>query len=289
MRENAMKFLKYFMTIPLGYLILSLARGFSLTVFQFYIPTPLDDIIYVALDILAVLLFVYLYNKYILKQQWSDIYVCKPLPQLKWVAAAVILSTFVLGCCLFLTEGTFAKENLSVEKTISIVSTTILSTGLRAAVTEEVVFRGFIFGSLEKWKGTKAAVVASAVLFAAMHFGNIDISNTYNVISLVVAISITGCAFALIVLETGSIWSGVAFHAIYNIISGDTDILHVSTDQMFPAVWSYTPVREYRWITGIAGSSDIETGLPAMIGFIIVSMAALYFIKKKQRKEVSGV
>jgi ascorbate-specific PTS system EIIC-type component UlaA len=51
---------------------------------------------------------------------------------------------------------------------------------------------------------------------------------------------------------------------------------------MFPAVWSYTPVREYRWITGIAGSSDIETGLPAMIGFIIVIMIALYFIKKKR-------
>jgi membrane protease YdiL (CAAX protease family) len=282
MKENAMKF-KYLMTIPLGYLILFLAQEFSLTVFRFYIPTPLDDILYVALDILVVLLFVYLYNKYILKQQWSDISVCRPLPQLKWVAAAVLLSTFVLCCCLFLTEGTFAKENLSVEKTISVVSTTILSTGLRAAVTEEVVFRGFIFGSLKKWKGTKFAVVVSAVLFAVMHFVNIDISNVHNVVSLVVAITIIGCAFALIVLETGSIWSGVAFHAIYNIISGDTDILHVSTDQTFPAVWSYTPVKEYRWITGIAGSADIETGLPAMIGFIIVIIVALYFIKKKQR------
>jgi membrane protease YdiL (CAAX protease family) len=276
------KKLKYLMTIPLGYLILSLAREFSLTVFRFYIPTPLDDIIYVALDILAVLLFVYLYNRYVLKQQWSDIFVCKPLPQLKWMTAAVLLSTFVLCCCLFLTEGTFAKENLSVEKTISIVSTTILSTGLRAAVTEEVVFRGFIFGSLKKWKGTKPAVVSSAVLFAAMHLVNIDTSNVHRVISILVAITIIGCAFALIVLETGSIWSGVAFHAIYNIISGDTDILHVSTDQVFPAVWSYTPVREYRWITGIAGSDDIETGLPAMIGFIVVIIAALYFIKKKR-------
>jgi membrane protease YdiL (CAAX protease family) len=270
------------MTIPLGYLILSLARNFSLSVFKFYIPTPLDDIIYVSLDILAVLLLVYLYNKYALKQQWSDIYVCKPAPQLKWVAAAVILSTFVLGCCLLLTEGTFAKENVSAEKTISIVSTTILSSGLRATVTEEVVFRGFIFGALKKWKGTRVAVVVSAILFAAMHFVNIDITNAYNVVSLIVAITIIGCAFSLIVLETGSIWSGVAFHAIYNIISGDTDILHVSTEQTFPAVWSYTPVKEYRWITGIAGSTDIETGLPAMLGFVVVIIAALYFIKKKQ-------
>jgi membrane protease YdiL (CAAX protease family) len=271
------------MTIPLGYLILSLARNFSLTIFRFNIPTPLDNIIYVALDILTVLLFVYIYNKYILKQQWSDIYICKPAPKLKWVVAAMLLSTFVLCCCLFLTEGTFAKENLSVEKTISIVSVTILSTGLRAAVTEEVVFRGFIFGSLRKMIGNKFAVVISAFLFAAMHFVNIDITNIPNLISLTVAITIIGCAFALIVLETGSIWSGVVFHAIYNIISGDTDILHVSTDQTFPAIWSYTPIKEYRWITGIAGSNDIETGLPAMIGFSIIIIVALYLIKKKKQ------
>jgi membrane protease YdiL (CAAX protease family) len=199
------------------------------------------------------------------------------------VVTAILLSTFVLCCCLFLTKGTFSKGNLSTEKTISIVSTTILSTGLRAAVTEEVVFRGFIFGSLRKIKGNKFAVVISAVLFAAMHFVNIDITNIPNVISLTVAITIIGCAFALIVLETGSIWSGVVFHAIYNIISGDTDILHVSTDQTFPAIWSYTPIKEYRWITGIAGSNDIETGLPAMIGFTIVIIVALYLIKKKKQ------
>lgn len=278
-----MKF-KYLMTIPLGYLFLSYARDFSLIIFRYNIPTPLDNIIYVCLDILVVFFFVFLYNKYILKEQLSDIYVCRPAPRLKWVAAAILLSTFVLCCCLFLTEGTLVKENLSVEETVEVVSTTILSGGVRAAVTEEMIFRGFIFNSLRKMKGPKTAVMVSSILFAAMHLVNINIFSIYNVISLLIAISIIGCAFALIVLETGSIWSGVAFHAIYNILSGDMDILHVSTNQMFPAVWSYTPVKEYRWITGIIGSDDIETGFPAMAGFIIVIIAALYSIKKKKRQ-----
>ena len=47
--------IKYLLTIPLGYLILSLSRKFSLTVFRYNIPLPLDEIIYVSLDILAVL------------------------------------------------------------------------------------------------------------------------------------------------------------------------------------------------------------------------------------------
>ena len=69
---------------------------------------------------------------------------------------------------------------------------------------------------------------------------------------------------------------------VQNIISGDLDILHVSVNQGFPAFWTYTPVRENRWITGIIGSDDIETGLPAMIGFIIVIIIALKSIEKKK-------
>lgn len=278
--------IKYLLTIPLGYLFLSFARNFSLTIFRTHIPTPLDNMIYVCLDILAVCFLVFLYNTYILKGRWQDIYVCRPVPRLKWVAAAILLSIFILCCCLFLTEGTFVKEKLTKEQFMEVISITLLSDGLRAGITEELIFRGFIFGSLRKMKGTKTAVVVSSVFFAAMHLVNIDISNIYNVIRLLTAISIVGCAFALIVLETGSIWSTVAFHAIYNILSGDTNIIHVSTEQLFPAIWSYTPVREYRWITGIIGSNDIETGLPAMAGFIIVGIVALYLIKKKNRQAV---
>ena len=262
--------LKYFMTIPLGYLILFFSQRFGLYESRYDMPVLLEEFIYVSLDIFAVLFFVYLYNKYVLKEQWSDIYVCRPAPSMKWIIIALLLSTGVLCCCIFLTKGTFAKGD------------TILSGGPRAGITEEVVFRGLIFGSLRKACGSKIAVIGSAILFAAMHLVNIDTSNLYNEISLLIAITIVGIAFALIVLETGSIWSGVVFHGVYNIISGDLDILHVSVNQGFPAFWTYTPVREYRWITGIIGSDDIETGLPAMIGFIIVIIIALKSIEKKK-------
>lgn len=274
--------LKYFMTIPLGYLILFFSQRFGLYQSRYDMPVLLEKFIYVSLDIFAVLFFVYLYNKYVLKEQWSDIYVCRPAPSMKWIIIAFLLSTGVLCCCIFLTKGTFAKGDFSRESVIGAVSNTILSGGPRAGITEEVVFRGLIFSSLKKACGSKIAVIGSAVLFALMHLVNIDTSNLYNVISLLIAITISGIAFALIVLETGSIWSGVVFHGVYNIISGDLDILHVSVNQGFPAFWTYTPVREYRWITGIIGSDDIETGLPAMIGFIIVIIIALKSMEKKK-------
>lgn len=277
--------LKCLMTIPLGYLILAFSRNLSLRVFRYGLPSPVDEFIYVGIDVLAVIFLVYLYNQYVLKLQWRDIYVCRPAPRTKWVFIAVLLSSVVLCCCLFLTQGTLVRGDVSREKAIDLFFNTVLGGGLRAAVTEEIIFRGLIFSSLQKVKGTKIAIIGSAVLFAAMHLVNIDITNIHNVISLLVAITIVGCAFSLIVIETGSIWSGVAFHGIYNIISGDMDILHVSAAESFPSIWLYKMDREYRWITGIIGSDDIETGLPAMIGFIIVIIVALYLIKKKQSKK----
>ena len=179
--------LKYFMTIPLGYLILFFSQRFGLYESRYDMPVLLEEFIYVSLDIFAVLFFVYLYNKYVLKEQWSDIYVCRPAPSMKWIIIALLLSTGVLCCCIFLTKGTFAKGDFSRESVIGAVSNTILSGGPRAGITEEVVFRGLIFGSLRKACGSKIAVIVSAILFAAMHLVNIDTSNLYNVISLLSA------------------------------------------------------------------------------------------------------
>ena len=69
--------LKYFMTIPLGYLILFFSQRFGLYQSRYDMPVLLEEFIYVSLDIFAVLFFVYLYNEYVLKEQWSDIYVCR--------------------------------------------------------------------------------------------------------------------------------------------------------------------------------------------------------------------
>lgn len=93
--------LKYFMTIPLGYLILFFSQRFGLYESRYDMPVLLEEFIYVSLDIFAVLFFVYLYNKYVLKEQWSDIYVCRPAPSMKWIIIALLLSTGVLCCCIF--------------------------------------------------------------------------------------------------------------------------------------------------------------------------------------------
>lgn len=76
-------------------------------------------------------------------------------------------------------------------------------------------------------------------------------------------------------------------NCVYNILSGDLDIFHIAfgdpTDisNINPHIWTYTPIEEARWIRGISGSCDVETGLPAMIGFLLVIFFAYKSLKKK--------
>lgn len=276
--------IKYLLSIPLGYFILSLSQSFGNSVYRSDLPAWSAQVIYMCLDIFAVAFLVYLYNRYILKGTWSELSVCRPLPRPRWIAAALILSFTVLGCCILLTDGTWTSGRLSTAEALERIFDAVLYGGICAGVTEEMIFRGLMLGSLEKACGTKIAIPVSAFCFAVMHYGNID-PTPGNVVSLLVSITVIGCAFALITKETGSIWSAALFHGLYNLISGDMDIVHIAspkTDRISTALWTYTTDREYRRITGIAGSEDIETGLPALIGFALMIFLALYWIKKKQ-------
>jgi uncharacterized protein len=76
---------------------------------------------------------------------------------------------------------------------------------------EEWVFRGYVYHALrERWhRGT--AVMASSLLFAALHGANPDFSavallNTF----------LAGAVFAFLVERSGSLWSAVLAHGLWN-------------------------------------------------------------------------
>lgn len=264
-----------------AYVIWEQIRAFALVAFSLCSVSPWYEILYVSLNILGIIVAVYLYAKYIMKVELSEMYMGKPLPSLKWCITAVLMPTAVCAFYLIFVEGVFAKGDITESQMIHAVCVTLLSQGLRAAVTEEIIFRGMMFYTLKKEFGTVFGILTSSVLFATIHLGNIDTSDWRKVVSILVATTAAGVMLALVTYESGSIWSSVVIHAIYNILSGDGQILHVSTEQVFPAVWTYTLRSRNRLLTGIQGTSDLETGLPAFCGIVIVAVMALYFIRKK--------
>ncbi len=97
-----------------------------------------------------------------------------------------------------------------------------ISTVVFAPVFEETFFRGFLFVGLRNSRvGPFWTVIITAVTFAALH------SLQYDFFSLI-AILVLGLTFGLVRLFTKSLWSTIALHAAWNLMSMIGIALYVS-------------------------------------------------------------
>lgn len=116
--------IKAMLTLVMGYFIYECAL--SIRVDKYPIPSILKGYIgTLVINLLAVFFLVYVYNTYVLKQTFKDIYVCKLLPVKKWVIVAFVLSISVFLCCICFIDGTWVKEELTKEQMISAIAYTI--------------------------------------------------------------------------------------------------------------------------------------------------------------------
>ena len=76
---------------------------------------------------------------------------------------------------------------------------------------EELVFRGFLFGSLERMHGTAIALLGSSAIFAALHGAQYG----WQWPQLVV-LGLVGCAFGVVRIRSGSTMASTIVHASYN-------------------------------------------------------------------------
>ncbi len=88
-----------------------------------------------------------------------------------------------------------------------------IATVVFAPVFEESFFRGFLFVGLRNSRvGTFWTVIITAVTFAGLH------SLQYDLFSLI-AILVLGLTFGVVRLVTNSLWSTIALHAAWNLMS----------------------------------------------------------------------
>ena len=161
--------------IAIAFILIQLTDEFSIA-FAYGIceKNPYVRILYVTFAILSLLTMIYLYTKYIIRIQMQDLFLGMPLPKKKWCITAVLMPVLICLFYIFFTKGTFEKGNLTYKEIIDVVTISILSSGIKAAVTEEIVFRGMILRLLQNTFGKKCAVFVSSFLFAVYHFDGID-------------------------------------------------------------------------------------------------------------------
>jgi membrane protease YdiL (CAAX protease family) len=81
-----------------------------------------------------------------------------------------------------------------------------------APVSEETLFRGFIFGGLRRWKGFWPAAIISGAMFGLAHAGGADI--TY-----LLPLAVFGFGLALLYEITKSIYPGIYLHCLNNCLA----------------------------------------------------------------------
>ena len=87
--------------------------------------------------------------------------------------------------------------------------TVVLVAVVAAPLTEELVFRGCLYGVIRQAAGRHAAIAVSAVLFALIH------AHAPSIPGLI----LLAVALALLYEATGSLWAPVALHAAFNAFS----------------------------------------------------------------------
>lgn len=76
-----------------------------------------------------------------------------------------------------------------------------------APLTEELVFRGYLYGVIKKYGGQVAGMLTSALLFAAVHHN----------LPAMPALAILAVGLTLAYEITGSLWAPIVMHMLFNL------------------------------------------------------------------------
>lgn len=236
-------------------------------------------LIYAILAYILVWLFC---TKY-LKEELAAFCIPKCRIQLKWAVAAVLLPVLVSAVYL-LFPGSYESRPLDSGTKLAFVTRGIFLAGVGAGIVEELLFRGLLMNVVIKKCGRAVGILAPSVLFASLHIIGMNFS-LLSCVQVMAAGTMVGVMFSLITLEGRSVWNSAIVHGVWNmiIIGGG---LTVGTELNEYSVSSY--VLETRAFLLTGGEFGIESSVIAIVGYIVVSLAAVWMIRRRGRQEQNG-
>ena len=90
---------------------------------------------------------------------------------------------------------------------------TLLVIAVGAPLSEELLFRGFLFSGLSKSRlGLWGTAILTSLAWTALHAG-------YSIFGLLEVLMI-GLYFSWLLIRTGSLWVTIFCHAVYNTVVG---------------------------------------------------------------------
>lgn len=240
-------------------------------------PQSVGAIISTVLHIGLLIFILSLYRKKVLRISLRDCRICKPQKVVVWIICAIMLPLSVACFFIFFASGNFAVSSLTAGQIINQIFIGFFFWSVRAAITEEVLFRGFIMPVLEIRWGKAIAILVPSILFALTHLLNMENFSFISVMMLIVSGTSVGVMFSLITYQSGSIWPSAIVHCIWNLffLGG---ILSIGASHGETDIITYTLHSNSILLTG--GEYGAEASVPAIAGYIIVIFIALVLCKK---------
>ena len=146
-----------------------------------------------------------------------------------------------------------------------------------AAVSEEYVFRGYIFNkTLKDYKNPMFAIMFNSIIFGLLHIFNDGAS-----VLTILGTFLVGVMWSLFTYYSGTIWEAIAFHTMWNytqtFIYGLPNSGNVSIYSIFKVVDSSSGIA-YNKVYGLEGT---------IIG-VIIDIIVIVIIQLIHRKKLGG-
>jgi membrane protease YdiL (CAAX protease family) len=127
---------------------------------------------------------------------------------LVWMGVALVAYLVLLGLySLFIVE----PEQEDIAESFGPVPVQILLIAIAAPFSEELCFRGMLFGGLRERLPTVPAALVAGIVFGLLH--------AFTGLSAVPPLAILGVIFCLLYEKTGSILPGILLHALNNSVA----------------------------------------------------------------------
>jgi membrane protease YdiL (CAAX protease family) len=141
-------------------------------------------------------------------------------PRVGWGRAALmIVGLIVLFIVLDVIWGALFNpgkekilEQLGSNENAALLLLSAALTCVVAPICEEILFRGFIFTALRRWRGTIPAAVITGVLFGAVHAGSAPVLD-------LVPLAALGFGLCLLYRYSGSLYPYIVAHSLNNSIA----------------------------------------------------------------------
>lgn len=141
---------------------------------------------------------------------------------------------------------------------------------------EEVAFRGILFRILEEGVGTRAALVASAVIFSAAHLAN---HGAHGV--TVLSVTLAGLMWAALFIVWRNLWVVAAHHCCWNATIFMIGLPLSGEDWRAQAPFETLSHGSILWTGGAFGPEDSLVNL-------VVSLAICALLWRLARRTVRG-